>query len=349
MTGKNAIGGDRKFWGVLPVMEADTMTGIAQQAEGAGYEGLFAIQVYGPPFVPLAVAAAATKRIRIATGIAIAAARSPFETAMAAIDLDRISGGRFTLGLGTSISAWTTGVFGAPDTKPVTHLRDTVKAVRHIIKGAHKGLEPYEGDYYSADFKALKRTAPPVREEIPIWIAALREKLTRTGAEIGDGVIGHPMWSVEWTTDEMNPVILNSLQAAGRARSDIEVNVWPWIAINKDRAQAINDGRATVAFYASMPQYESFFAAHGFAKEAQACQACLAEDGHTDGAMDKVPDEMVTAFVAVGDMDAVLEKIEPLWGVADSLCPTPPLWSLTPDKVQFYVAGIGAMIAEQLR
>jgi alkanesulfonate monooxygenase SsuD/methylene tetrahydromethanopterin reductase-like flavin-dependent oxidoreductase (luciferase family) len=266
---------------------------------------------------------------------------------MAAIDLDRISGGRFTLGLGTSVSAWTTGVFGVPDIKPVTHLRDTVKAVRHVIAGAHKGLEPYEGTYYSADFKALKRTEPPVREQIPIWIAALREKLTRTGAEIGDGVIGHPMWSVEWTTDEMNPAILNSLQTAGRARGDIEVNVWPWIAINDDRAQAIDDGRATVAFYASMPQYESFFAAHGFTKEARACQTHLAEDGHTDAAADKVPDEMVTAFVAVGDLDTVLEKIEPLWGVADSMCPTPPLWSLPPEKVQFYAAGIGALIAEQ--
>ncbi len=348
MTGKNAVGGDRKFWGVLPVMEADALTGIAQQAEGAGYEGLFAIQVYGPPFIPLAVAAAATKELKIATGIAIAAARSPFETAMAAIDLDRISGGRFTLGLGSSITAWTSGVFGAPDYKPVTHLRDTVNAVRHIIKGAHKGLEPYDGTYYSADYKALKRTEPPVREHIPIWIAALREKLTRTGAEIGDGVIGHPMWSVEWTTEEMHPAILNALQSAGRARSDIEVNIWPWVAINENETEAINDGRATVAFYASMPQYESFFAAHGFTKEAQACQKYLAEDGNSDAAFDEVPDEMVKTFVLLGDRDTVLEKMEPLWGVADSMCPTPPLWSLPPEKVGFYVGGIGAMIAEQV-
>ena len=66
MTGKNAVGDDRKFWGVLPVMDAGTMTGIAQQAEAAGYEGLFAIQVYGPPFVPLAVAAAAALRVAAA-------------------------------------------------------------------------------------------------------------------------------------------------------------------------------------------------------------------------------------------------------------------------------------------
>jgi probable F420-dependent oxidoreductase len=347
MSGKNAIGGDRKFWSVLPVLDAASMTGIAQQVEAIGFEGLFAIQVGSPPFAPLAVAAAATTRLKIATGIAIAAARSPFETAMSAIDLDRISGGRFTLGLGSSVSSWTTGIYGAPDYKPVTHLRDTVNAVRHIIEGAHKGLQPYEGAYYSADFKALKPTDQPVRETIPIWIAALREKMTSTGAEIGDGVIGHPMWSVKWTTDEMNPVIMNTLQSAGRARSDIEVNIWPWVAINDDEAAAVDDGRATVAFYASMPQYETFFAAHGFAKEAQACQTQAAENGPA-AAFGEVPDEMVRAFVLLGSRDNVLSQMEPLWGVADSLCPTPPLWSLPPEKVQFYVEGIGAMVAEQL-
>jgi hypothetical protein len=98
-----------------------------------------------------------------------------------------------------------------------------------------------------------------------------------------------------------------------------------------------------------MDQYESFFAAHGFEKEARDCQACLAEDGHSDNALDKVPDEMVTAFVAVGSRDKVLQKIEPMWGVADSMCPTPPLWSLPPEKVGFYVEAIGAMIAEQVQ
>ncbi|TDJ65537.1 MAG: LLM class flavin-dependent oxidoreductase [Proteobacteria bacterium] len=348
MTGKNAIGEDRKFWGVLPVMEADAMVGIAQRYEAMGYEGLFAIQVYGPPFLPLALAAAATKRLKIATGIAIAAARSPFETAMAAIDLDRMSGGRFTLGLGTSVAAWSTGVFGAPEYKPVTHLRDTVAAVRHIVDGAHKGLQPYAGAYYSADFKALKPIEAPVRDRIPIWIAALREKLTRTGAEIGDGVIGHPMWSVEWTINQTKSAIEDALQAAGRVRRDIEVNLWPWVAVNNNERDAINDGRATVAFYAAMAQYESFFAAHGYAKEAQACQALMAETGSAVPPLDAVPDEMVKTFVVVGDQDTVREKLEPLWDVADSMCPTPPLWYLPPEKVQFYAAGIGALIAKEL-
>ena len=73
-------------------------------------------QVYGPPFTSLAVAATVTKRIQLANGIAIGLTRSPFETAMAALDLDHLSQGRFVLGLGTGPMQWTKGYYGCPMT-----------------------------------------------------------------------------------------------------------------------------------------------------------------------------------------------------------------------------------------
>src|ERR1700720_479692 len=82
---------------------------------------------------------------RWATGIAIAGTRSPLETAYAAMDIDRISNGRFILGLGSSIKSCVTGMYGEPDRKPLAHLRDTVGAVRYLIANAHKGLDPYDG------------------------------------------------------------------------------------------------------------------------------------------------------------------------------------------------------------
>ena len=94
----NAVGEERRYWGMIPVVEASLIGMLAKQSEEQGMEGLFAPQVYGPPFIPLAAAATMTNSIKLATGIAIAAARSPTETAMAAIDMDRISNGRFILG-----------------------------------------------------------------------------------------------------------------------------------------------------------------------------------------------------------------------------------------------------------
>jgi alkanesulfonate monooxygenase SsuD/methylene tetrahydromethanopterin reductase-like flavin-dependent oxidoreductase (luciferase family) len=218
---------------------------------------------------------------------------------MAALDLDRISGGRFILGLGASVLSWSRGVFGAPEHKPLAHLRETVAAVRHIVSGAHKGLEPFEGDYFRADFREFQPTEAPVRESIPIWIAALRVPLVRLAAEVGDGVIGHPMWSVEWAVDRMGPEIEKTLARSGRRREEIEINLWPWAAPNPNEREAIEDARATMAFYGGVQQYESFFEAHGFLEVARRLQAGV-QRGDYQSVAHLVPDEMVRTFVAVG-------------------------------------------------
>jgi probable F420-dependent oxidoreductase len=294
----------RHYWGVLSTLPAPAISMLARQAEAQGLEGVFAPQVYGPPWVPLAAAAAVTERLRLASGIAIAAARSPFETAMVALDLDRLSGGRFVLGLGASVQSWTRGVYGAPEHKPLAHLRETVAAVRHVIRGAHRGLEPFEGSYYRADFAELQPTPEPLREEIPIWLAALRGPAVRLAAEVADGVMGHPMWSLDWAVERIQPDLQKGLARSGRKREDVELNLWLWCAPGVDEATAIEDARPTIAFYAGVAQYESFFAAHGFGDEARRLQEYVRKREILDhGAL--VPDEMVRAFVICGPPYAV--------------------------------------------
>jgi probable F420-dependent oxidoreductase len=337
-------GQDRRYWGIVAPLPAPVIAMFAQKAEADGLEGLFAPQVIGPPWSTLAVAAAHTERLKVASGIAIAAARSPFETAMAAIDMDHISGGRFVLGLGASVQAWTCGLFGAPEHKPLAHLRETVAAVRHIVRGAHReeGLEPFVGQYYQGDFSTLQPQKPPVREEIPIWLAALRSPAVRLAAEIGDGVMGHPIWSVDWAIEKVQPELAKGLAKAGRKREDIEFTLWFWCTPNPDEAEAIEDARTTVAFYASFEQYESFFAAHGFRDEARHAQ----EVGRERDIMtrpDVVPDDMVRAFVLCGTPESVRERIERAWGVADSLVVIPPAYGLDPVKMTNYQAEIAKL------
>jgi alkanesulfonate monooxygenase SsuD/methylene tetrahydromethanopterin reductase-like flavin-dependent oxidoreductase (luciferase family) len=258
---------------------------------------------------------------------------------MAAIDLDRISGGRFVLGLGTSVLSWTQGIFGVPGTKPVSQLRETVAAIRHIVGGAHRGLEPFEGEYYRANFKELQPTAPPVREQIPIWIAALRRTMVQLAAEIGDGLIGHPMWSIEWALERMQPEFKERLARAGRRREDVEVNLWLWAAPNPNEAEATEDARATMAFYGGIKQYEPFFEAHGFLDVARQLQEGV-QLGDYRTVAHLVPDEMVHTFVAVGDPAKVRERIGRAWSFADSLCIVPPVYALDPDKLFLYFAAI---------
>ncbi len=332
----------RRYWGVISPLAGPALTMQAKMLEQAGLEGLFAPQVYGPPFVPLAAAAAVTTRVRLASGIALAFVRSPFETAMAALDMDRISGGRFTLGLGASIRSWSEGFFGMPYGKPLEHMREVVEIVRLVMAKAHTGeLKSFEGKYHGHDWSELQPTAPPVRTDIPVWIAALRGPLVSLAAEIGDGVMGHPMWSVSWATTKMANALQRGLQRAGKQRSDVEFSLWPWAAINSDKAEAINDSRPTLAFYGGMEQYEEYFAAHGFREEAKRLQDGV-KRGDYLGVAHLVPDEMVEAFVACGTPDEVRKKIEPAWAVADSLCPVPPVYGLSADKLMAYGGAIAS-------
>jgi alkanesulfonate monooxygenase SsuD/methylene tetrahydromethanopterin reductase-like flavin-dependent oxidoreductase (luciferase family) len=344
----NACGEDRRWWGVMPILPAPVMKGIAQQMEAVGFEGCFSLQIYGPPFVPMAAVAAVTDTLKVSTGIAVAGTRSPVETAFAAMELDTISQGRFVLGLGTSLHSATCGIYGEPKRKLLSHLREVVKVVRYVNANAHKGMEPIHGEYFNAEWTEMMLTAPPVREEIPIWIAALKDKLSSMALEIADGLMVHALWTVDYTVAK-KPFIEAELARFGRKRSDVEVNAWPWIAINDDKQQAINDSRATVAAYVGYKEYEAFFDAIGFGDEARACQLAGGEHGDVSSVIGNVSDEMVEAFVKCGPVDEVLEKIEPFWDVVDSLCPMTPYRNLTMEQLTMYNGGLYQMVAEAKR
>jgi alkanesulfonate monooxygenase SsuD/methylene tetrahydromethanopterin reductase-like flavin-dependent oxidoreductase (luciferase family) len=344
----NATGGERRWWGVMPILPAPVMGGIAKQMEAIGFEGCFSLQIYGPPFVPMAAVAAMTDTLKVSTGIAVVGTRSPVETAFAAMELDTMSQGRFVLGIGTSLHSALVGIYGEPKRKLLTHLREVVKVVRYVNANAHKGMEPLRGEYFNADWTEMMLTAPPVRDAIPIWIAALKDKLTSMALEIGDGLMVHALWTVDYTVAK-KPFIEAELARFGRKRSEVEINAWPWVAINDDKQQAINDSRATVAAYVGYKEYEAFFDALGFGDEARACQLAGGEHGDVSSVIKNVSDEMVEAFVKCGSVDEVLEKIEPFWDVVDSLCPMTPYRDLTMEQLTMYNGGLYAMVAEAKR
>jgi len=339
----------RKYWGIVsPFMPASVIAQVARQQEDAGLEGTFATQTFGPPFIPLAAAATSTERLKLASGIAIAGTRSPFETAMAAIDMDRISNGRFVLGLGSSVQSWVQGIYGMPYSKPVAQLREAVDLIRQSVAFGHTGeMKGFRGQFYQLDFSEMPPLAPPPRTDIPIWISALRGAMTRLGAEIGDGIIGHPIWSIDWLRTSIANEMKLGLERAGRKRSDIELNAWFWVAPNHDRQQSVEDARACVAFYAGIEQYEDYFTAHGFRAEIKLLQAGV-KRGDYQSVAHLVPDEMASTFVITGTPEEVRRKLEPAWELADSMCLIPPLLSLPPEQTEAYFNTIAETFYQDL-
>ncbi|MGH2577185.1 MAG: LLM class flavin-dependent oxidoreductase, partial [Actinomycetota bacterium] len=118
-------------WSFLtPFVPGEVLTAQAQQIESMGLAGIFVPEIYSSPWMGLGYLAGVTERVQLANGIQIAFTSSPFEIAMTAMDLDRVCGGRYVLGLGTSIKTWVEGFHGMPGYgKPVEHLRETVELI----------------------------------------------------------------------------------------------------------------------------------------------------------------------------------------------------------------------------
>jgi len=324
----------RDYWEIVQAMPAQELADLMRRFEDLGLYGVWSPQLHSPPFVTLAAAAMATRRLKLGTGIALAFVRSEVETALSALDIDRLSGGRMVLGLGTSVRDWNERVHGVAYGKPVAHLREVVTTVRAVIEKGHTGqLGEIDGAYHKLDLRGFG-TRKPVRASIPIYVPALFEATVTLSAEAADGLLGHPVWSQGWV--ETQSARLEKLLAAkGRKRGDFHVNLWNYVAIAKDRKQAIDDMRGTIAFYSSVAQYNKYYAAHGFGAQAAAVVEAAARKD-TAAMLKAVPDEMVTTFAIVGTPDEVRERVSKLWPYADSMTLSPPQNFISPARLGEY-------------
>ena len=138
------LGVSTGYWsrGVPPDMESNIAA-----AESLGFDSVWSAEAYGSDvFTPLAWWGARTTRLRLGTAIAQMAARTPTATAMAALTLDHLSGGRFVLGLGASGPQVVEGWYGQPFTKPLARTREYVEIVRRVI--ARDEPVAFEGEFY---------------------------------------------------------------------------------------------------------------------------------------------------------------------------------------------------------
>jgi F420-dependent oxidoreductase-like protein len=185
------LGYNTGYWSAGPPEGA---LDAVKEAERLGFDSVWTAEAYGSDaLTPLAWWGAHTERVRLGTGIVQLSARSPAATAMAAITLDHLSGGRFILGLGASGPQVVEGWYGQPYPRPLARTREYVDVVRRIV--ARDAPVEHHGEFYDLPLqdggtglgKALKSTVHPLRARIPIFIAAEGPRNVALAAEIGDG------------------------------------------------------------------------------------------------------------------------------------------------------------------
>ena len=312
----------------------------AVAAEAAGFSHVWISELHRSAFVPAAAIAAATSTIGVGTAIALAFTRSPMITALTALDLDDLSGGRFTLGLGSGVRRLNEDWHNVPFGRAAPHLRETVAIVRRLVADAHLG-KPIEiaGEHERVRIRGYERPFPPMRERIPIHIAAVADAMTRLAGEIGDGWLGHELGSPRYLSERLLPNLSAGLARAARERSSLEVIASACCVIDDDSRAAKRWAAGLVSFYATVRTYEPFFDFHGFAPQAQEIQERF-RAGDTKGMIDATPDEMVDALSLAGTPDEVRKRLASYEGIADGVKLSPPTHLVPPEVTRASQAAI---------
>lgn len=312
----------------------------ARAAEAAGVDCVWSIELFRNSLTQAMWLASQTERIGVGTGIAWGFTRSPMIIALAALDADEASGGRFRLGLGAGVKRLNETWHGVDYGRPAPHLRETIEAVRLIVQKAGTG-EPirYQGAYHDIDIKGWQRPQPKARETIPIYTAAVQQGMARMAGDTADGMIGHPMCSLRWLDEVLVANFELGLKRSGRDRSSFDFLPSVCCAIDDDEKAAYEAARRSICFYSTVRTYMPLWELHGFGDAATAVGEAF-KRGDFAAMPGCIPDEMVDTYCAAGALDKVRERVEAVAERADGVWLGPPMYFIEPERIAEYQARI---------
>ncbi len=291
-----------------------------RELESAGLDLATVAEVYTFDAVSqLGYLAAVTERVELMSGIFPIYSRTPALTAMTAAGLDFVSGGRFTLGLGASGPQVIEGWHGVPYDAPLQRTREVVEICRQVWRRerlVHEGPKytiPLPAEQGTGLGKPLKLINTPVRDRIPVMLAALGPKNVEMAAEIAEA------WEPIFFMPERAGTVWGDSLAAGKAKrdpalGDLQIVVGVSVAIGDDVDPALEQVRPQLALYIGgmgargKNFYNDLARRYGYEDEARTIQD-LYLDGRKDEAAAAVPDELVRAVSLVGPESYVAERV----------------------------------------
>jgi len=277
----------------LPGLSARDCVEIARRAEREwGYHAVWLAETSGPDAFALAAAIAeATERLTIGTAVVPVYNRTPAVLAMAAGTLAQLSGDRFVLGLGSSSHAIVQDWNGVAFERPLAHVRESVAILRQALAGKRTD---FAGEVLRS--RGFRLGSPPARP-LPIYLAALRERMLALAGEIGDGLVLN-LFPVS-ALPKMLAAHRAGGAAAGRDVAGQEVVVRFQVAMGDDVERSRNLVRLAFGPYVAAPVYNRFFAGCGFEAEARAVAEAFAR-GDRAGLARAMSDDLVDRVTILG-------------------------------------------------
>jgi probable F420-dependent oxidoreductase len=292
-----------------------------REAGSLGYDTVVAVEVQHDPYLILAVAAQEPSTVELGTAIALAFTKSPVATAYTAWDLQRMSGGRLVLGLGSQVKGHITRRFGMPFTKPARRMKDYVGAMRACWKTWQTGQAgaplDFQSEHYNLSLMTPNFAPPPLKHpQIPVLIAAVQEHMLQVAGEVCDGVRLHGICTRRYLDEIAFPSLRKGFAKSGRPAvewENFQISGGGFLCTAPDAdslARAVEKMKETIAFYGSTRSYRASFELDGWADRAEQLHRLSVQQKWSE--MPKlVSEEMVHAFAAVGswrDIAAVIKK-----------------------------------------
>jgi probable F420-dependent oxidoreductase len=295
-----------------------------RELANCGIEGVFTAEGPHDVFAPLYLAAAEKTSLRLMTNAAIAFPRNPIHLAHSAFDLQRLTNGRFSLGIAPQVAAHITRRFGIPWSNPVGRMGELIDALHEIFASWQHGAPlAHEGDYYTHTLMTPMFSPAPLTGEVPaVLLGALGPAMTRLAAERADGLTVLPFCSESLLRSVTAPAVEQGLANARRSRSEIEIVCGAIVAVAEsaeEKIRAIENVKALLGFYSSTKAYTRVLASIG-KQDVQAHAAERVRAGAFGELGGLVDDEMVELLAVVGSPDEVAQRLDERFGwLADRL------------------------------
>lgn len=299
-------------------LEIGEFAARAKTAEDVGLTAVLVEETKDDPFQLLALGAAATSTIQLGTSVAIAFPRSPTVTAMSAWSLQKLSNGRFMLGLGTQVRAHIQRRYGQSWHAPAPWMRDYIRAVR-AVWNCWQTEEPlaFESDHYNLDLMVpLFNPGPIEHPHIPIHIATIGPNMCALGGELADGIRLHPVCTPKFIDEEVLPAVARGALRADRDVDEVEICIKPLIGTaptEQALERVVDTVRARVAFYLSTPSYRRTFRLHGWESIAEQASV-LSRELRWDELPGLVHDEMLHTVATIGTHAEIADKLNERFG-----------------------------------
>jgi probable F420-dependent oxidoreductase len=290
------------------------MADYSRKAEALGYDCLWSAETQHDPFLPLAVAATATSHIRLGTNIATVFSRSPMVSALIAWDLQKASGGRFTLGLGTQVKAHNERRFSVKFESPGPKMAEAVRAIRAIWDCWQNGTKlDFKGQFYTFDVMTPFFNPGPIEHpKIPIYIAAVNPFMCGVAGEHCDGMHVHPFNSPKYLREVVQPAVNAGLAKSGRTRKDFTYATSSFVVVGdtpEERSEQAQMVKQQIAFYGSTRTYQPVLECHGWG-DLTARLHRKSIEGDWKGMADLITDEMLDTYAVTAPYDRLQAAME---------------------------------------